>query len=186
MFISDMGAILRPHHGLGVASNAPYRDGAPSVYEGGVRVPAIFRWPGKLPAGTVLAEVLCQLDILPLCLAVAGQPWPAERVLDGIDPLPVLRGEQPAPPRPLVYNYREAFGLREGDWKIVRNQANQPWELYRLDRDPAESRDVAAQYPAQLAQLEASFARWRREVQRDASPVAARPSRRQVAPAGKP
>jgi arylsulfatase A len=186
MFLSDMGAILRPHHGLGVASNAPYRDGAPSVYEGGVRVPAIFRWPGKLPVGTVLEEVLCQLDILPLCLAVAGQPWPPERVLDGIDPLPVLRGEQAAPPRALVYNYREAFGLREGAWKIVRTRDNQPWELYQLDRDPTESQDVANQYPARVRQLDASFQRWRSEVQRDASPVAARPGRKPAQPASKP
>src|SRR6185369_209234 len=76
MFISDMGAVLRPTHGLGVASNAPFRDGAPSAYEGGVRVPAIFRWLGRIKPGTECDDVLSQLDVLPLCLAAAGLPRP--------------------------------------------------------------------------------------------------------------
>ncbi len=90
MFISDMGAILRPTHGLGVASNAPFRDGAPSLYEGGIRVPAIFRWPGKIKPATLSHEMLSQLDVLPLFLAAAGVQPPEDRVLDGRDPLPAL------------------------------------------------------------------------------------------------
>lgn len=177
MFISDMGAILRPNHGLGVASNAPYRDGAPSVYEGGVRVPAIFRWPGKIPAGVSNDALLSQLDVLPLCLGAAHQPLPTDRVLDGVDPLPVLRGISPSPVQTLVFHYDQAFGLREGTWKIVRTRANQPWELYDLGNDPEEVRDVAQQHPKKRAQLEERFAQWSVDIQHDASPPAPRPRR---------
>lgn len=185
MFISDMGAILRPNHGLGVASNAPYRDGAPSVYEGGVRVPAIFRWPGKIPAGMNSDALLSQLDIVPLCLAATCQPLPTDRILDGVDPLPVLRGISPSPVQTLVYHYDQSFGLRDGDWKIVRTRANQPWELYELGGDPQETRDLAEQHPERCRQLEERFAKWLVDVQRDASPPAPRSRRAKASPTDK-
>jgi arylsulfatase A-like enzyme len=75
-FISDMGPILRPTHGLGVASAGIYRDGAPSLYEGGVRVPALFRWPGKIAPGSVSKAMLSHLDLLPALLTAAGAASP--------------------------------------------------------------------------------------------------------------
>jgi len=169
MFLSDMGAILRPTHGLGVASNAPFRDGSPSTYEGGVRVPAIFRWPGKIPPGSVSREMLSHLDILPLCLAAAGLPTPTDRVLDGANPLPALTGAAKSPHTRIAFNYTSAFGLREGALKIVQPKKGAPWELYDLAADPGENTDLAAQRPANLARLEASFQNWLADVKRDAS-----------------
>ena len=113
MFVSDMGAILRPMHGLGVASNGPFRDGAPSVYEGGIRVPAIFRWPGQIQPGTECRELLSTLDVLPLCLAAAGVPLPTDRILDGRDDAGAGSGEIT-----ICFGYRRA--LASGSLKIVR------------------------------------------------------------------
>lgn len=177
MFISDMGAIFRPGCGLGVASNGPFRDAAPSMYEGGVRVPALFRWPGKIPAGTECKEMLSHLDVLPLCLAAAGASAPADRILDGRDPLAALAGSAQSPHERLVFGYGGGTAMREGKLKIVRPSPNKPWELYDLAADPAESHDLSTERPADLARLQAAFDQWSADVQQDASPPAPRPGR---------
>ncbi|MEX2169145.1 MAG: sulfatase-like hydrolase/transferase [Pirellulales bacterium] len=175
MFISDMGALQRPAQGLGVASNDPFRDGAPSLYEGGVRVPAIFRWPGKIKPSTESRELLSQLDVLPLCLAAGGATPFKDRVLDGRNPLPALTGAAPSPHERLVFMVRNSAALRHGDLKIVRNTATDPWELYDLARDPAESKDLAAHRDADVARLDDQFQNWLADVKRDASEPAPRP-----------
>ncbi|MBI3464017.1 MAG: sulfatase-like hydrolase/transferase, partial [Planctomycetes bacterium] len=170
MFISDMGAILRPTHGLGVASNAPFHDGAPSLYEGGVRVPAIFRWPGKIEPGSTSQEMLSHLDVLPLCLAVAGLTAPTDRILDGRNPLPTLTGESPGPLHErLFFHLGDRDALREGRLKIVRDKSSEPWQLYDLAADPGESQNLASQRPADVVRLAAAFERWQVDVKQDAS-----------------
>lgn len=176
MFISDMGAILRPTHGLGVASNAPFRDGAPSLYEGGVRVPAIFRWPGKLPAGSESAAMLSHLDVLPLCLAVSGAPALEGRVLDGKNPLPALAGQANSPHENLIFTIGTSAALRRGNLKIIRSAASKPWELYDLAEDLGETKDLALQRPSDVARLDREFESWLSKVRLDASPPAPRPA----------
>ncbi|MBI5774473.1 MAG: sulfatase-like hydrolase/transferase [Verrucomicrobia bacterium] len=169
MFISDMGAILRPEHGFDAASNAPFRGDAPSMYEGGIRVPAFFRWPGKIKPGTESKEILSHLDVLPLCLRAAALPQPKNRVLDGHDPLPTLTGEAKSPYPHLVAHLGGAAALREGRWKIVRPDAQAPWELYDLVTSPTESINLAAKKPADLQRLSALYAAWEADVKKDAS-----------------
>lgn len=174
--VSDNGAFMLKDRGLEVQSNAPLRDGGTTVYEGGVRVPALFRWTGRLPAGSVCPAMLSHLDLLPLALGLAGLKRPTERVLDGRDPLPALAGDEAASPHPfLAFEYNRHSGLREGQWKIVRPGPGKPWELYHLGDDPGESRDLAADRPAELARLVATFADWERDVAADASPPAPKP-----------
>lgn len=180
MFISDMGAVLRPTHGLGVASNAPFRDGAPSVYEGGVRVPAMFRWPGRIKPGTECREVLSQLDIVPLCLAAAGVSRPSDRVLDGINPLPVLTGAAKSPHAKLAFGYEQAAAFRSGSLKIVRESTAKAWELYDVERDPVESKNLAGERPADVARLVAEYEEWLVDTARDAS-ASTRPARKAAA-----
>ncbi len=177
MFISDMGAILRPTHGLGVASNSPFRDGAPSMYEGGVRVAAMFRWPGKIAAGTTCSEMLSHLDLLPLCLHVAELPLPMDRILDGHNPLPALQGAAKSPHEKLVFQYGPAYGMRRGKLKLVRPKAGAAWELYDLAHDAAEARNLAEARPDDVARLAAEFQNWLVDTQRDASSPAPRPPR---------
>src|SRR6185503_2751256 len=87
MCISDNGAFMLPGRGLEVQSNKPLRDGGVTTYEGGVRVPAMFRWPGRLPVGAACREMLSSLDVLPLALAANGTKPPADWILDGRDPI---------------------------------------------------------------------------------------------------
>ncbi|MDZ4684705.1 MAG: sulfatase-like hydrolase/transferase [Planctomycetaceae bacterium] len=173
VFLSDMGAILRPTHGFNAASNFPFRDGAPSMYEGGIRVPAMFRWPGKIKPGSECSAILSQLDLLPLCLGAAGLSRPKDRILDGHDPLPALCGETQSPARPLIAHLAGAAALREGRWKIVRPAANAPWELYDLVANPVESTNFAARKPDELKRLVALYAAWEIDVKNDASEPAA-------------
>jgi len=178
MFISDMGAILRPHDGFDAASNAPFRGDAPSVYEGGIRVPALFRWPGKIKPGTESGEILSHLDVLPLCLRAAGLDRPADRILDGHDPLPALTGEAKSPYPCLVAHLGGAAALREGRMKIVRPDAASPWELYDLAANPIESRNLATARRDDLARLTALYAGWEAAVKKDASePAVYKPSK---------
>ncbi|MBI5685015.1 MAG: sulfatase-like hydrolase/transferase [Verrucomicrobia bacterium] len=176
MLISDNGAFMMPRTGLEVASNAPLRDGGTTCYEGGVRVPAIFRWPGRITPGAESPEVLSHLDVLPLCLAAAGLPLPKDRVLDGCDPLPVLTGKGKSPHQRLAFSYGAASSLREGHLKLVRPNAKTPWELYDLTTDFGESKSLAAERAADVARLDAAFQTWLADVKRDANEPAPRPA----------
>ena len=170
--ISDNGAFMLPGRGLEVASNAPLRSGGTTCYEGGVRVPAIFRWPGRIPAGTTVSTMLSQLDVLPLCLGLAGVPPPDDRVLDGRDPLSALTGRGDSPHAQLAFSFENTAGLRAGSLKIVRPARDAPWELYDLARDPAEKENLAAFRPADLTRLTAAYDAWLVDAKRDASPRA--------------
>lgn len=174
MFISDMGAILRPTHGKDVASNMPFRAGAPELYEGGIRVPAIFRWPGKITPSTECDAVLTHLDILPLCLLAAGQQAPSDRVLDGRDPLPALTGGG-SPHARIVATIRTAAALREGQLKIHRTAPDMPWELFDLIADPGETNNLSASRPADLKRLTATFKKWEQDITLDASEPSPQP-----------
>lgn len=170
MLISDNGAFMLPGRGLEVASNAPLRDGGTTAYEGGVKVPAILRWPGQIEAGSVCGKMLSHLDIVPLCLGAGGEEMPADRILDGRDPLPALKGEAESPHPRLVFHYAGApVGLREGNLKIVRSKEGRDWELYDLASDPSESHDLAKERPDDVTRLAAAFEAWRVAMKEDAS-----------------
>ena len=179
MFISDMGAILRRTHGFDAASNAPWRGDAPQLYEGGIRVPAIFRWPGRIAPQTVVSEVLTHLDVLPLCLRAASAKPQEGRVLDGADPLPTLAEGAKSPHDHIVAHLGGAAALRQVRWKIIRGSPSRPWELYDLQANPTESADLAKSKPAELSRLTSLFAEWEAGVKTDASePVIYVPKRK--------
>ncbi|MCB1210588.1 MAG: sulfatase-like hydrolase/transferase [Verrucomicrobiales bacterium] len=169
MLISDMGAIFRPNCGLGVASNGVYRDAAPTLYEGGVRVPAIFRWPGKIPVGSTSNALLSHLDVLPLCLAAAGIAVPTDRVIDGKNPLPALSGKDGSPHERMFFSYGTASAVREGQLKLLRSASNKPWELYDLATDPSEAKNLATVRAEETAVLAKRIADWQASLATDAS-----------------
>jgi arylsulfatase A len=161
IFTSDNGP-WRSQYGLG-GSAGPLRDGKGTTFEGGVRVPAIFWWPGTVVPG-VVREMGSLLDVLPTLAAVAGAPRPAGRGLDGYDLSPVLRGRGPSPRRTYFY-YRSATlqAVRSGPYKLhffTRPDGNEepprpvdpPW-LFDLDQDPGEQYDIAAERPDVVAEL---------------------------------
>ena len=160
ILLSDNGAFMIPDRGLEVASNAPFRDGGVTLYEGGLRVPCLVRWPGQIPAGTTCDAPLSTLDLLPLCLRAAGLPLPSDRVIDGRDPLDALAGRGPSPHDLLYYTWRDEAAVRRGPLKAHRLGPEAPWQLFDLDLDPSETDDLADDRPEALAELSAAFDRW--------------------------
>jgi arylsulfatase A-like enzyme len=146
------------------AVNTPLRGAKGQVYEGGVRVPFLVSWPGVLPSGTDYPQPVSSLDVCATALAVAGVPPPVERPLDGIDLLPFLTGKKQGAPHPRLFwrmgpGPKTARAVREGNWKLVQVGSN-PRELYDLDADIGESRDLAADKPELAARLGAALDEW--------------------------
>jgi arylsulfatase A-like enzyme len=147
-FISDNGGPLAQ-----TADNTPLRGGKHQDYEGGIRVPFLVCWPARLKPGESQA-VVSSLDILPTALAAAGLPAPADKPLDGINLLPILRGEAPAPARNLFWCSGSDEGwwaIRSGDWKLVAQRAKV--ELFDLARDMSEKTDLVKSMPDKVAEL---------------------------------
>jgi len=170
--ISDNGAFMFPNRGLEVQTNLPLRNGGVTTYEGGIRVPAIVRWPARFKPGTVCREMLSSLDVLPMILAAAGGTLPTDRVIDGRDPTATLAGEKPSPHEALhwVWNQgrREQWrGLRLGNHKLVRKTDSEPWQLYDLSSDLGETKDLATENPDLLKSLVARFDTWYASIQFD-------------------
>ncbi|MEN9359062.1 MAG: Arylsulfatase [Verrucomicrobiota bacterium] len=159
IFTNDNGGQI--HVG---ADNGPIREGKGTLYEGGTRVPMIFRWPGRIKAGQRLDDQVISLDFIPTLLAAAGQNVePARENLDGINLLPRLTGSSPSlPGRPLFWRSGGSKGLaavRLGDWKMVWNRNKNP-ELYNLKADLGEKNDLAASEAAKLDELKKLFLDW--------------------------
>lgn len=179
-FTSDNGpAITRIHpHG----SAGPLRDKKGYLYEGGIRVPGILRWPGHTAAGTTSEVPICGVDLLPTLCQIAGIPLPRNRKLDGASILPALAGKTLERSTPLYWHFLRAsskakVAMRIGDWKLLA-QLNIPdlkpsadllpeemhalktaelatFELYNLKTDIGETTDLAASEPDRLAQMTA-------------------------------
>jgi len=154
-FSSDNG----PETGGGIDpeffdSNGPLRGKKRDLYEGGIRVPMIVRWPGKVKAGAVSDAVWAMWDFLPTVAELVGVRPPEN--IDGISMLPLLLGREPKEHEFLYWEFHEggfAQAVRMGDWKAVRKNRGR-LELYDLKQDPGEQRDVADANPAVLAKIE--------------------------------
>ncbi len=149
VFLSDNGGPTREL----TSSNAPLRGGKGDVYEGGVRVPMVWAWPGKLPAGRIEDRPVLSLDIAATALALAGVE--DSQPMDGIDVTQQLTGQKAAPVNRRIYwrMQRGKTALREGDWKLVRPGPTAPLELYHLASDPGETRDLAATESAAMRSI---------------------------------
>jgi len=153
-----------------------------TYYEGGIRVPLILSWPERLPAGEVFRKPVSQLDLFPTFLAAAGSPKVTTQAFDGVNLLPYLNGENASVPHPLLFwcvSNDVAWAIREGDWKLVRDdvdpttlggkfRGDAPREyklqLYDLASDPQETKDVLDDNPDVAARLQKRMAAIRAEL----------------------
>ncbi len=163
---SDNGA-FRLGRPVDIGINDPLRSGGVTCWEGGLRVPAFARWPGKIEANSVIGTPLWSPDIMVASTLLAGAELPADRVLDGHDPLPVLTGKTDVSPHEsFFFQFDEHAALRWGDWKIVRTSPDQPWQLFNLNDDLSESTDKAAERPDMVEKLSTAFSLKLAEIQR--------------------
>lgn len=148
IFTSDNGGSTG-----GGSSNAPLRGAKATTWEGGIRVPTIVWWPGRVPAGTSSDAITTMMDILPTLARLAGARVPTDRRIDGVDVWPVMAGLPGPPPRDIFYYFGGFFlaGVRSGPWKLRVNGT----ELYNLADDIGETSNVAAAHPEVVARLKA-------------------------------
>ncbi len=146
------------------ANNGPLREGKGTMYEGGLKVPAVAVWPGKIHPGTVTEQIAITMDLFPTICDLAGAD--ATTAVDSISILPTLLGQPQtgdgSNPRDLFFVRREGGlqfnglcirALRRGDWKLVQNSPYAPWELFNLKNDPLEQQDLSSKNPQMFREL---------------------------------
>ena len=161
---SDNGA-FRLERPVDIGINDPLREGGVTCWEGGLRVPALARWPGKIKANAVIGTPLWSPDILIASALLAGAELPGDRILDGKDPLPVLTGETTVSPHESFYfQYEQHAALRQGDWKIIRTHPDEPWRLFNLREDISETTNRALERPDLVEELNRAFTQQQEEI----------------------
>jgi arylsulfatase A-like enzyme len=152
-FLSDNGGPTRET----TSSNLPFRGRKGQVYEGGIRVPFLVRWKGRLRGGRTFEEPVIALDIAATALAAAGLEAP--KGLDGVDLLGHLDGERKQQPHDALYwRYGDQSAVRMGEWKLVLRKGRE--ELYHLGRDAGETMDLAAGEPERVRALRSVYEKW--------------------------
>lgn len=193
MFTSDNGPAITAMHPHGSAG--PLRDKKGSVYEGGIRVPGIIRWPGHTTPGSESDEPVCGVDLLPTLCAITGIEVPSDRKIDGVNILPILENKPITRPTPLFWQRIRATGgpyqvaMRDGDWKILATIRDVPTKgpvdirpgdmqalktapldqfvLYNLKEDIAEQNDRAKSDPEVFAAMREKVIKLYREIQEE-------------------
>lgn len=163
LFLSDNG-------GVSFANNGPYRGSKSSTYEGGIRVPAVIRWPNGIEGGRVVDAVMGYIDVYPTLKAIAGLNTDDPNPLDGIDLLSIIQAKTKATPRKWFSYVAQGtpsnkFALTEGPWKLVlvnglpaqadpaKPDGPPSIELFNLDRDPAEKTNLVMKEPERTAAM---------------------------------
>jgi arylsulfatase A-like enzyme len=166
VFTSDHGATFEVGNQGASAfhdSNRPFRGQKRTLWEGGIRVPGVVRWTGKVPAGKISNDLVHNIDVMPSFLAAAGvDPDPTWK-LDGQNLLSVWMSKAQAPDRTLFFEWRvegvNQLAALRGDFKLVITGANRP-ELFNVITDPAERRNVIAEHSLLAQQLQKDLTEW--------------------------
>jgi arylsulfatase A len=177
---SDNGPWLP--YGIDGGSAGPLRQGKGSLYEGGVRVPAIFRWPGRIPAGRRTSEIAGLIDLHPTLAGLAGAALPTDRVVDGRDLARLLTGQTQRGPHEYHYYFggsapgeANLLAVRDRRWKLfVQRQAEGPLTagaLYDLAQDVSERTDRAADHPQEAQRLLAAARAFREDLVQNIRPI---------------
>ena len=149
-----------------LSRNAPLFHRKGTLWEGGIRVPLILRWPGRLPAGKVSSQVAITMDLTATILGATGTRAPESYHPDGVNLLPMLRGDEPVRERQLFWRVtnanRQQRAVRSGRWKLLVDGG--ALLLFDLDRDPGERNDLAARHADRVRELNRMLSDWMRDV----------------------
>jgi arylsulfatase B len=148
--MADMSKIKIP------CDNGPYREGKGTLYEGGTRVCALANWPGHIPAGITVKEMIHVVDMYPTLARLIGASTAKCKPLDGLDVWGTISEGRPSPRTEIVYNV-EPFraAVRQGDWKLIwRTLLPSSVELYNIAQDPSEKNNVAGEQPDKVVRLQ--------------------------------
>jgi arylsulfatase A-like enzyme len=148
-----------------LSRNAPLSNRKSTLWEGGIRVPLILRWPGHLPTNKSSAQVAITMDLTASILAATGATIPTAYKLDGINLLPSLSGRSPGVERQLFWRIKRPYdqrAVRSGRWKLV--QDGNDFYLFDVSRDPGERIDLTAEHPDLVHKLNAALDEWEKNV----------------------
>jgi arylsulfatase A-like enzyme len=149
-----------------LSRNAPLYHRKGTLWEGGIRVPLIVRWPGHVPANKTSAQVAITMDLNRSILAATGTELPAGYRPDGVNILPMISGQSPAIDRVLFWRIvrteRQQKAVRSGTWKMVVDGGQ--YLLFDLRDDPGERHDLAAQHTDLIVKLKSQLAEWEKDV----------------------
>jgi arylsulfatase A-like enzyme len=178
VFFNDNGGPMMETTTINGSSNAPLKGSKRTTWEGGIRVPFMIRWTGRVPAGRVDKRPIIQLDVLPTALAAAGEGAGTSKRLDGVDLLPFLTGAAKGSPHETLYwRMGGMMAIRHGDWKLVKTRAGafvdadpaalsdlSGAELYNLADDIGESKNLAAARPEKVKELGERWQVWNKQL----------------------
>lgn len=157
-----------------VTSNAPFRAGKSTLYEGGIRVPLIIKWPGKIKPASVCDVPSMNIDFYPTFTDIVGiKPDPGQK-MDGISILPLFKGDKMLRREALYWHYplekphflggRSTGAVRKDDWKLIEFFDDKHFELYNLAEDVGEKNDLKDKYPQKVQELKKLLEKWQKEV----------------------
>jgi arylsulfatase A-like enzyme len=157
IFLSDNGGPTPQT----TSSNAPLRGYKAQMWEGGIRIPFMVQWKGRLPEGRVCRRPVISLDLLPTAVAAGGGTVSPDWKLDGVNLLPLLAGETAAVPHEtLCWRMVDKRAIRHGDWKLVVETGQKQPALFNLAEDIGEKRDLAGAMPEKVKELEDRYRAW--------------------------
>ena len=174
IFFNDNGGPTMQGTTINGSNNTPLRGSKRQTWEGGIRVPFIVRWKGKLTEGKTDSRPIIQLDVLPTALAAADIKAKPGAKFDGVNLLPFISAKRSGPPHQALYwRLGENMAIRKGDWKLVKAIEGRLFgadpaasaylsgvELYNLSNDIGETRNVAGENPEKVKELIAAWKRW--------------------------
>jgi arylsulfatase A len=157
-FTSDNGPEGDGKKGRSRGSTGGLRGRKRAVYEGGIRVPGIVRWPGRIKAGSTCDTPAVGSDVFATVCEIAGVAPPGDRVIDGVSLLPAFEGKPVERKVPLYWRYHGAPGdmkiaMRQGDWKLLADVGLTKFELYNLKDDPRETTDLSGKEAERLGAM---------------------------------
>jgi len=162
VFLSDNGCA---GYYPGMCACEPLRGSKLTHYEGGVRVPFLMRWPAQLKTPQIYREMISSLDIFPTVLTAAGGQLREDRVYDGVDLIPYLTGRtQGRPHEMLAWRRSPLASIRMGDWKLWKSTDGKYKLLFNLRDDLNETTNLASSEPEKLAEMEAAFDQWAKDM----------------------
>jgi arylsulfatase A-like enzyme len=147
-------------------TNAPLKGGKLSHFEGGIRVPLLVRYPGKISAGKVYDKPVSNLDIFATAIAVAKAELPTDRVYDGVNLVPYINGANKNEPHHVLF-WRNGYSkaVRKGDWKLYVNERASKVLLYNIKDDLSEQKNLSEINPEKAKELQDELKKWESQLQ---------------------
>ncbi len=161
VFLSDNGGAAYN----GTTDNAPYRGGKLTNFEGGLRVPFMMKWTGKIKEGTVYAPPVISLDIFATVASIIAIELPNDRTYDGVNLIPFVNGETTAKPHDRLF-WRSDFNkaIRKDDWKLIVNEFTNTNLLYNMKQDSIEHKNLYLKEPEKAKELLSELDKWEEEL----------------------